>query len=344
MTAVSTVISSIDTTALSLATLRGIVSLSFGNSSADDQAAILQVVQAAWNLDNNKQNGGKVTDVDKADYRSLFRDSRRKRQATIPTSSALSISPKVTKANRPSLLDILHNREGGNDEWSDVLLWLHTSGPVDEEWLRRLESMLSGFNVEKCFRVVEPKGPISGSAITILCQINSNPKLLYDQGLSYMTGTIFPALQGAGYLSVNIRNLALQYEHPGGGSAGEATSILYKMNQVTNKSADTISFFAEEQSQIILTLQPNSSGIVNGLVGYISSTAGSGPSPPLSGPSPAPAPAADLWVTYQDIKPEQMIHTMPITVDPSTTKGYVLSLYGPNDKTFSIMYNSPWSP
>lgn len=51
MTAVTSIISTVDATSLTLGDIRGIVSLSFGGSPEDRQKAIFEVVKAAWEND-----------------------------------------------------------------------------------------------------------------------------------------------------------------------------------------------------------------------------------------------------------------------------------------------------
>jgi hypothetical protein len=98
MTAITSIISTINPQTLTVGDLRGIVSLSFGNSPEERQKAIFEIVKAAWDNDRKISLGGVLNDEDHSNFRSLMRPSEYETRAASRTFGDLSIADKPQKA------------------------------------------------------------------------------------------------------------------------------------------------------------------------------------------------------------------------------------------------------
>jgi hypothetical protein len=98
MTAITSIISTINPQTLTVGDLRGIVSLSYGGSPEERQKAIFEIVKAAWDNDRKISLGNVLTEEDHTNYRSLMRPSEYEARAATRTFGALSIEDKPQQA------------------------------------------------------------------------------------------------------------------------------------------------------------------------------------------------------------------------------------------------------
>jgi hypothetical protein len=75
MTAITSIISTINPQALTVSDLRGIVSLSYGGSPEDQQKQIFELVKAARDNDRKIATGAVLSEADHANFRSLLQPS-----------------------------------------------------------------------------------------------------------------------------------------------------------------------------------------------------------------------------------------------------------------------------
>ncbi|QIX01688.1 hypothetical protein AMS68_007205 [Peltaster fructicola] len=102
MTAVTSLISTVNPQNLTLSDLRGIVSLSYGGSPEDRQKAIFELVKAAWENDRKISLGGALDEEDHANFRSLIIPSEYERKYA-SSLGAVTVEPATPSVDRDAL-------------------------------------------------------------------------------------------------------------------------------------------------------------------------------------------------------------------------------------------------
>jgi hypothetical protein len=367
MTAISSLVSSVDPNSLTAGDIRAIVSVTFGGSetgeegasSLDVQKEILQVVLSAWEMDRKKANDEVVTEEDLAAHRALFRQSHYEAMARSRPTSVLKVVPK-TKVDRSALIRGFRRREtttpntetpgtGDGQVLSPLVIWIQLSNPADESFLAHFKGALRGFNEDKIFEAIDYKPGLSGNAIGFDCQIWSFGSAdLFDLAVSYVEDTVFPSLSSAGYLNSRITSLSMQYDHPSANDKGLPAHIFFKRNLVTNYSRHTITFYEPDTGDVLLTLAPPaggnlSSGILTGAVDYITGTlSAEGEAEGGDGGDGAETETPTRWVTYEKVEVDTVLTAMAISIDDIEEGGFVMSFTDAKNERATLRYSVGW--
>ena len=394
MTAITSIVSTVNPNGLTLSDIRGVVSMSYGNSPIETQQNIFNLVKSAWENDRKVAVGQSLTSVDHERTSSLFVPSKyeqqmeSRRSQVVPAGATKTPSKRLvgraeliqavrsqksaSSRSQTSTFASIANEKGAAEEsfkWLDLSIWFQLIAPPSEEWQRHMEGALKGFDEDGSFKYGQITGGRSGSAICFQCKISANPAM-FDLAVSYCNDTILPALRKAEYLSSNVSSMALQYSHPTTDKSGHTTTVIFKQNSIKNSTDDVITFHSSSDSTTLLILQPKEENSLTGSVSYISSSAPVTPQSQQEGEaktSPAKAPTNEPngtdkkeggdatapnvppkfgkirdYVTYENITPQDIITSVPATLQKLPSGGYQIELRDPRDELMQIRYNSLW--
>ena len=316
MTAITSIVSTVDGTKLRLSDIRGVVSMSYGSSTPEKQKEIFDLVTQAWEMDRKISMGQSVLSIDHESFASKLGDSDYERQMISRGTLGKSFiegersPPKVRREDLVAALSehkasskaqgfVISSLEKPNSSPTfegtsplrdpqvnigDVLIWVHLIDQAESEWFKRMAGALTGFNEPEMFTYKGSSPAQSGKAVSFLCRVHEDEKL-FDRCISYCNDIILPAISNAPYLSQYIKNMALQYTHPSSSHTGFITKITYKENQITNASGDVITFMSPNKMDPLLSLQPGESKNLSGTVNYLTGVLPP-PPPPKEGDKP----------------------------------------------------------
>ncbi|KAK0727456.1 hypothetical protein B0T26DRAFT_765421 [Lasiosphaeria miniovina] len=367
MTAITSLVSSVDITKLQLNDLRAIVSMTFGNSPLERQQQIYSVILAAYKeavKPGVAEAGGVLPSDAQERVKALFVPSQYEasmKQRGVPLVAAPSQPARETpKIGRLDLKDalqkhrssavvgklaVLKMEDGGDSpkdpatpatdptQWTDLILWVSVIKQVDVDWISRFSSAVAGFNEPDVFEFVEIVGGKSGSAISFRCRANSVAGL-FDLSLRYCYETVLPTVNTyRGLVEAYIANVALQYTHPSESGSGLVTVISFKRNQIHNNSSNDITFVAAKTGRELGTIKKGEKATLTGDTHHIVA-----PSHQKGGE----APETDQWVTYQTFERSDIIIEATMAVTDLEGGGYRLTGYTTHDRIFNIDYSEEW--
>jgi hypothetical protein len=343
MTAVSALVSSIDSTKLTAADLRAIVSVTYGSSTVQVQQQILDLVMAAWTNDNKVANTGeKLTDTDLAGYRSKIVPSKYAGKLASGARPHHHLTKKPKKIDKAALMLATNQAKARNPEVKEaitapVTLWVQLQNPADEIFLGWLQGIMTATAVKDVFEFTKIDDGVSGNAIGLKCEVFFYDGPHFDKALSYIEDTVFGKyLNSSGdFTKYWIGKLALQYTHPvtGGEQSGLCAHITFNNNVITNNSSDTIRFVEAESGTTLLELAPKAFQPLTGVIEYIAGPVQDGvpeTTPPLQ------------WLTYKEDLEGKLLNTMPVSVLSGTDGGYILSFTAPDNSTITLAYDAAW--
>lgn len=371
MTAITSLVSTVNPNGLTLSDIRGVVSMSYGGSPIETQQNIFNLVKSAWENDRKVSVGQALTSADHERYSSLLVPSKYEQQMESRGTlglTALSLGPPPKQPmGRLELIGALDKSRAAKaksqgvslasladqePKMVDIFIWFHLVRVIDEPWLRHIGGALKGFEEDQSFKYIGPSGGRSGSAISFQCQVSGEPEL-FDKCIAYCDDIIIPSIRKAEYLTSNVSSVALQYSHPTQDGSGMPTAVVFKQNGITNSTGDVITFYHPDDLGQPLSLQPNETKALSGPVIYIAGTPPPTSTPQLNGGStdegktsstPKPVVKSDdqpkQWITYQSIDSSDILTGMPAKIQKIQSGGYRIDINNPKDVIMQIKYSA----
>ncbi|KAI0388855.1 hypothetical protein F5Y17DRAFT_470131 [Xylariaceae sp. FL0594] len=321
MTAITSLISSIDVSKLKVNDLRAIVSMPFGSSSLEKQQQIYSVILAAYQeavkVGATTTDGVLPPDAQER-VKSLFVPSQYEAsmlQRGVPLTAPPDEPPRLTpKIGRLDLKDALQKHR--SSLVTKKLASLNTNdshqagaaapapapgtdAQVDTDWINRFQRHDG----------LQRARPVVG---------------LFDLSLRYCYETVLPTINTYKRLvKPYIANVALQYRHLSENDTGLVTVVSFKRNTVQNNSyADLLpekAVLAGDVHHIVAPSQQDDSS-----------------------QSPVVNQDQDQWVRYQAFERSDIIVESTLTVSDLPGGGYRVAGYTANDRMFTIDYSEEW--
>ncbi|KAI4862470.1 hypothetical protein F4820DRAFT_22918 [Hypoxylon rubiginosum] len=314
VTAVTAVISSVDASKLTASDIRAIVSLTYSASSIQKQSDILKLVMSAWEEDRkgNLDSAGLSLSGEALErFRSHIVPSEYEGSSPVsrhlqPLSEVLTIRKKPAlpyyKGSKGSTKgnSLEHGNEkrdygrqrGSSEEPIPITILVTLCQPVDGWWIEHLSAAFSSYKVPD---VLEYVGVVNGTDGNVISyQYNVVDPEMFNDCRIYSKSVIIPEVTlGIGAYISEVSSFHLQYQVPGNGDNLGAIAITYD-NPVTNNTPRPVTFHSSAPYTERLTIQPNETRTLNGIILYISSGKGIARWVTYSTPSALPSPGAAI--------------------------------------------------